>query len=53
MCKIYILKNHNNILGVYSSRKKAERAKEKFIDIEIKYNNICNMEFHIQDYKVL
>lgn len=53
MCKVYILKNHNNILGVYSSRKKAERAKEKFIDIEIKYNNICNMEFHIQDYKVL
>jgi hypothetical protein len=53
MRKIYILKNHNNILGVYSSREKAERAKEKIIDIEIKYNNICDMEFHIQDYKVL
>lgn len=53
MLKIYILKYHNNILGVYSSREKAERAKEKFIDIEMKYNNICDMEFHIQDYKVL
>lgn len=53
MRKIYILKNHNNILGVYSSREKAERAKEKLIDIEIKYNNIYDMEFHIQDYKVL
>lgn len=47
MRKIYILKNHNKILGVYSSREKAERAKEKIIDIEIKYNNICDMEFHI------
>lgn len=35
MRKVHILKNHNNILGVYSSREKAERAKEKFIDYKI------------------
>lgn len=28
MCKVYILKNHNNILGVYSSRKKLKELKK-------------------------
>lgn len=39
MRKIYILKNHNNILGVYSSREKAERAKEKFKRKIYRYRN--------------
>ena len=53
MYKVYILKDHNNILGVYSSKEKAEKAKEKIIDIEIKYYNTCDTELYIQSYNVI